>query len=63
MLASVTPRPQTKGRRKGTPSMDATRLPAELPATVVRPRPLIEAVMAQSLSERGPDSRTIAAWR
>ena len=43
--------------------MDAIRLPAELPATITRPRPLIEAVMAQSLREQGPDSRTAAAWR
>ena len=43
--------------------MDATPLPGQLPATVTRPRPLIEAVMAQSLHEQGPDSRTDAAWR
>jgi hypothetical protein len=43
--------------------MDATCLPGQLPATVTRPRPLIEAVMAQSLREQGPASRTATAWR
>jgi hypothetical protein len=43
--------------------MDAIRIPGQLPATVTRPGPLIEAVMAQSLREQGPDSRTAAAWR
>ena len=43
--------------------MDATRIPGQLPATITRPRPLIEAVMAQSLCEQGPGSRTAAAWR
>jgi len=38
-------------------------IPAQLPAAVTRPRPLIEAVMAQSLCEQGPGSRTAAAWR
>jgi hypothetical protein len=43
--------------------MDATGIPGQLPATITRPRPLIEAVMAQSLREQGPGSRTGAAWR
>ena len=43
--------------------MDAICIPGQLPATVTRPRPLIEAVMAQSLREQGPGSRTAAAWR
>jgi len=43
--------------------MDAICLPGQLPATVTRPRPLVEAVMAQSLREQGPGSRTAAAWR
>jgi hypothetical protein len=43
--------------------MDAPRIPGQLPATITRPRPLIEAVMAQSLREQGPGSRTAAAWR
>jgi hypothetical protein len=43
--------------------MDATPIPGQLPATIIRPRPLIEAVMAQSLREQGPGSRTAAAWR
>jgi len=42
--------------------MDAS-IPAELPATITRPRPLIEAVMARSLREQGPDSRTATAWQ
>ena len=40
-----------------------SRSPSLLPATVTRPRPLIEAVMTQSLREQGPGSRTAAAWR
>ena len=43
--------------------MDTIQIPGTLPATVTRPRPLIEAVMAQSLREQGPGSRTAAAWR
>jgi len=43
--------------------VDAICLPGQLPATITRPRPLIEAVMAQSLLEQGPASRTAAAWR
>jgi len=43
--------------------MDATGIPAELPVTITRSRPLVETVMAQSLSEQGPGSRTAAAWQ
>ena len=43
--------------------MDTIQLPGPLPATVTRPRPLIEAVMAQSVREQGPDSRTAQAWQ
>ena len=43
--------------------MDALCLPGQLPATITRPRPLIEAVMTQSLLEQGPASRTAAAWQ
>jgi hypothetical protein len=43
--------------------MDAIPIPAQLPATITRPRPLIEAVMAQSLCEQGAGSHTAAAWR
>lgn len=43
--------------------MDTRRIPATLPATVTRPRWLIEAVMAESLREQGPASRTASAWR
>ena len=43
--------------------MNLTDIPGQLPAAVIRPRALIEAVMAQSLNEQGPGSRTAAAWR
>jgi hypothetical protein len=43
--------------------MDASDVPGTLPATVVRRRPLIVAIMAQSLAESGPGSRTAGAWR
>lgn len=43
--------------------MDTICIPDPLPPTVTRPRPLIEAIMSQSLREQGPDSRTAAAWR
>ena len=48
---------------EATPRMDTIQLPGPLPATVTRPRPLIEAVMAQSVREQGPDSRTAQAWQ
>ena len=43
--------------------MDTIRIPGQLPATVIRPRGLIEVVMTQSLHEQGPDSQTASAWR
>jgi hypothetical protein len=43
--------------------MDTIRFPGSLPATVTRPRPLIEAVLAQSLREQGPRSCTAQAWQ
>lgn len=43
--------------------MDTICIPDPLPATIARPRPLIEAVMSQSLREQGTDGRTAAAWR
>ncbi len=43
--------------------MDADQVPDALPATVIRPRPLIMAVMTQSLTELGPASRTALAWQ
>jgi hypothetical protein len=43
--------------------MDNCQIPVALPATVTRPRPLIAAVMAQSLAECAPRSRTAYAWR
>jgi hypothetical protein len=43
--------------------MDTICIPDPLPITVTRPRPLIEAIMSQSLREQGPGSRTAAAWR
>jgi hypothetical protein len=48
---------------EATPRMDTIQFPGPLPATVTRSRPLIEAVMAQSVREQGPDSRTAQAWR
>jgi hypothetical protein len=43
--------------------MEPDQVPAALPAAVVRPRPLITAVMSQSLAELGPGSRTASAWQ
>jgi hypothetical protein len=43
--------------------MDANQVPGTIPVTVVRPHPLVVAVMSQSLSEQGPGSRTASAWR
>lgn len=43
--------------------MEPEQVPGALPATAVRPRPLIVAVMAQSLAELGPASRTASAWQ
>jgi len=43
--------------------MDTVDIPGQLPVTVTRPRPLIEAVMTQSVREHGPESRTVSAWR
>ncbi len=43
--------------------MDTIQIPGPLPATVTRPRPLVEAVMDQSLREQGPHSRTAQAWQ
>lgn len=43
--------------------MDANQVPGTLPATVIRPRPLIVAVMGQSFAELGPGSRTASAWQ
>jgi hypothetical protein len=48
---------------EATPRMDTIQFPGPLPATVTRSVPLIEAVMAQSVREQGPDSRTAQAWR
>ena len=43
--------------------MDTSQLPGPLPVTVARSRPLIEAVMAQSLREQGDGSRTASSFR
>ncbi len=48
---------------EATSRMDTMELPGPLPAAVTRPRPLIEAIMAQSMREQGPDSRTAQAWQ
>jgi hypothetical protein len=42
--------------------MDASHIPAPLPPTVTRPRPLAEVIMAQSLREQGTSSQTAQAW-
>ncbi len=43
--------------------METGQIPGKLPATVIRQRPLIAAVMAQSLAECAPNSRTAGSWR
>jgi len=43
--------------------VDIIPIPEPLPTAVTRPRPLIEAVAAQSLREQGTGSRTARAWR
>jgi hypothetical protein len=42
--------------------MNVNQVPSILPPTVTRPRPLIAAVMGQSLAEQGHSSRTASAW-
>jgi len=42
--------------------MDANQVPETLPTAVIRPRPLVVAVLAQSLGEQGVGSRTACAW-
>jgi hypothetical protein len=49
------------GRRPA--DVDTSPIPTILPATVTRPRPLIETILACSLREQGPASRTASAWR
>ncbi len=43
--------------------MEAIQVPDPLPATVIRPRPLVITVMGRSLAECTPGSRTAAAWQ
>ena len=43
--------------------MDANLVPDALPATVLRPRPVVVAVMTQSLAEATVGSRTARAWQ
>jgi hypothetical protein len=43
--------------------MGAIEVPRPLPATIIRSRALVEAIMTASLHEAGPHSRTAAAWR
>jgi hypothetical protein len=43
--------------------MDTIHVPGTLPPTVIRSRPLVAAVLAASLDEQGPGSRTASAWR
>jgi hypothetical protein len=42
---------------------EPNQIPGTLPATVIRSRPLITAVMTQSLAELGSGSRTASAWQ
>lgn len=43
--------------------MDTIQVPGTLPSTVIRSRRLVAAIMAASLREQGPGSRTASAWR
>lgn len=43
--------------------MDANQIPSTLPETTIRQRPLIVAIMTQSLAECTPGSRTTCAWQ
>jgi hypothetical protein len=43
-------------------SVTAVHVPEQLSAAIVRPRQHVEAVLAQSLRETGPDGRTALAW-
>jgi hypothetical protein len=43
--------------------VNTIQIPEPVPAAVIRPRTLIEAVAAQSLREQGTGSRTARAWR
>lgn len=43
--------------------MNADQVPGALPATVIRPRSLVAAMLTQSLDEQGVGSRTALAWR
>jgi hypothetical protein len=44
-------------------TVEPSQLPGTLPEAVIRPRPLIAAIMAQSLVEFEAGSRTTGAWR
>ena len=43
-------------------SVTTVHVPEQISAAIARPRPHIEAVLAQSLRETGPDGRTALAW-
>jgi hypothetical protein len=43
-------------------SVSAVHVPEQLSAAIARPRQHVEAVLAQSLRETGPDGRTALAW-
>jgi len=45
-----------------TERVTAVRVPEPLSPAIVRPRPHVEAVLAQSLRETGPHGRTALAW-
>jgi hypothetical protein len=48
--------------RHNVESVTAVYVPDQLNPAIVRPRPHVEAVLVQSLSETGPDGRTALAW-
>ena len=44
-------------------SVTVVFVPGQMPPAITRPRHLVEAVLAQSLPEQGPDGRTALAWQ
>jgi hypothetical protein len=43
-------------------NVTALRVPEQMPSAIARSRPLVDAVLAQSLTEVGPDGRAALAW-
>ena len=48
--------------RSTVESVTTAHVPEQLSTAIARPRPHVEAVLAQSLRETGPDGRTALAW-